>query len=159
VPTRKQLHPAPVASYQEHFKPSNEQLRNARAIVKASQKMHLPPRATVIAMATAMQEIHPAQHRRPRCGTTTTTRRACSSSARPRAGARRSRSPTPVRHHRVPQGLINVDGWKTMELTDAAQAVQVSAFPDHYAKWENEAGDLVRAFYGAGPYAHQAATL
>jgi hypothetical protein len=38
-------------------------------------------------------------------------------------------------------------------LTVAAQSVQVSAYPDHYAKWEKVAGDLVRAQYGSGPYA------
>ena len=53
----------------------------------------------------------------------------------------------------------NVDGWKTMPLTDAAQAVQVSAFPDHYAKWETHATNVVLSFYGEGPYAHQANTL
>jgi hypothetical protein len=30
-----------------------------------------------------------------------------------------------------------------MALTDAAQKVQVSAFPDAYAQWENQAAGLV----------------
>ena len=40
------------------------------------------------------------------------------------------------------------------ELTDAAQAVQVSAFGDRYAQWEQQAADLVLSTYHAGPYAN-----
>lgn len=32
-----------------------------------------------------------------------------------------------------PRGLLDIEGWQTMELGAAAQAVQVSAFPDRYA--------------------------
>ncbi|MEV1073844.1 C40 family peptidase [Micromonospora parva] len=39
--------------------------------------------------------------------------------------------------------LVKVDGWQTMPLTRAAQAVQRSAFPDAYAKWQPEAQQLV----------------
>jgi hypothetical protein len=35
----------------------------------------------------------------------------------------------------------------------AAQRVQISAYPDHYAKHELEAGDIIRALYGEGPFA------
>jgi hypothetical protein len=41
-----------------------------------------------------------------------------------------------------------------MPLTDAAQAVQVSAFGDRYAQWEQQAADLVLSTYHAGPYAN-----
>jgi len=34
------------------------------------------------------------------------------------------------------RGLLDVKGWQSMTLTKAAQAVQYSAFPDAYAKWE-----------------------
>jgi hypothetical protein len=51
------------------------------------------------------------------------------------------------------KGLVNVDGYEKMPLTVAAQTVQVSAFPDHYAQWEKMAADLVQATYGTGPYA------
>ncbi|MFI2651681.1 MULTISPECIES: hypothetical protein [Micromonospora] len=34
------------------------------------------------------------------------------------------------------KGLKQVDGWQDMPLTRSAQAVQVSAYPDHYAQWE-----------------------
>ncbi|WP_157441885.1 hypothetical protein [Actinoplanes awajinensis] len=39
--------------------------------------------------------------------------------------------------------LTTVPGWQAMPLTRAAQAVQRSAYPDAYAKWENAATALV----------------
>lgn len=39
--------------------------------------------------------------------------------------------------------LVTVPGWETMPLTQAAQAVQISAYPDAYAKWTDEAIRLV----------------
>lgn len=38
--------------------------------------------------------------------------------------------------------LLEVKGWQEMSVTDAAQAVQYSAFPDAYAKWEEPARAL-----------------
>ena len=38
--------------------------------------------------------------------------------------------------------LLQVAGWAEMTVTDAAQAVQYSAFPDAYAKWEEPARAL-----------------
>jgi murein DD-endopeptidase MepM/ murein hydrolase activator NlpD len=40
--------------------------------------------------------------------------------------------------------LLTIPDWHTMTLTDAAQAVQRSAFPDAYAKWEDDAAALVQ---------------
>jgi LysM repeat protein len=36
-------------------------------------------------------------------------------------------------------GLLDVPDWESLPLTVAAQAVQISAFPDAYAKWESSA--------------------
>jgi hypothetical protein len=36
-------------------------------------------------------------------------------------------------------GLLDIAGWESMTVTQAAQAVQLSAHPDHYAKWEAQA--------------------
>ena len=47
--------------------------------------------------------------------------------------------------------LLEVDGWQRMSLTAAAQAVQYSAFPDAYAKWEGEAVTLAEALGGGAP--------
>jgi hypothetical protein len=48
--------------------------------------------------------------------------------------------------------LTTVTGWQTMPLTAAAQAVQLSAYPDVYAKWTNDAIALVDQ-YGTGEIA------
>ena len=37
------------------------------------------------------------------------------------------------------RGLLDIDGWRDMEFGAAAQAVQVSAYPDRYATWESQA--------------------
>lgn len=37
------------------------------------------------------------------------------------------------------RGLLDIPGWTAMTVTQAAQAVQISAYPDAYAKWETSA--------------------
>src|SRR5262249_52886494 len=49
------------------------------------------------------------------------------------------------------QALLKVPGWQAMALTDAAQAVQKSAFPGAYAKREPEASMLASAV-GSGSW-------
>lgn len=44
--------------------------------------------------------------------------------------------------------LARVDGWESMRVTDAAQAVQRSGFPEAYADHEDEARAWARAFTG-----------
>ncbi|TFB69682.1 LysM peptidoglycan-binding domain-containing protein [Cryobacterium glaciale] len=39
----------------------------------------------------------------------------------------------------VTRGLLDIPGWESMTVTQAAQAVQISAYPDYYAKWEASA--------------------
>ncbi|WP_281534771.1 hypothetical protein [Cryobacterium breve] len=39
----------------------------------------------------------------------------------------------------VTRGLLDIPGWEGMTVTQAAQAVQLSAYPDYYAKWETSA--------------------
>jgi N-acetylmuramoyl-L-alanine amidase len=39
----------------------------------------------------------------------------------------------------ITRGLLDIPGWESLSVTQAAQAVQRSAFPDHYAKWEASA--------------------
>lgn len=43
-------------------------------------------------------------------------------------------------------GLLDITGWESMPVTVAAQRVQVSAYPDAYAKWEPLAVQLVAEF-------------
>jgi hypothetical protein len=37
------------------------------------------------------------------------------------------------------RGLLDIKDWKQKPLTEAAQSVQISAFPSAYAKWEPSA--------------------
>ncbi|PYI39507.1 peptidoglycan endopeptidase [Arthrobacter psychrolactophilus] len=48
-------------------------------------------------------------------------------------------------NHGSPRGLLDVPGWQSMAKGDAAQAVQISAFPELYAQWEGEASSIVAA--------------
>lgn len=45
-------------------------------------------------------------------------------------------------------GLLDIAGWETMPIASAAQAVQRSAFPDAYAKWEGPATALAKELVG-----------
>ncbi|MEW2477382.1 C40 family peptidase [Micromonospora gifhornensis] len=44
--------------------------------------------------------------------------------------------------------LLTVPGWESMPLTQAAQSVQVSAFPEAYAQWTDDAVRLVEQLTG-----------
>jgi hypothetical protein len=159
APTSEQLHPLAVTAEQKRFTPTAEQLSNAKAIVDAGKAMGLPPRAWTIAVATSLQESnlknlgnlgerndHDSQglfQQRPSSGWGTVeqiTNPTYSATA-------------------FYKGLIEVSGWQSMPLTTAAQKVQVSAYPDHYAKHEIQAGDTIAALHGAGPYASIAAGI
>ncbi|HEX5859127.1 MAG TPA: LysM peptidoglycan-binding domain-containing protein [Microbacterium sp.] len=37
---------------------------------------------------------------------------------------------------RITRGLLDVPGWESMSFSEAAQAVQISAYPDRYGAWE-----------------------
>ncbi len=37
------------------------------------------------------------------------------------------------------RGLLDISGWQSLSVTQAAQSVQISAYPDAYAKWEASA--------------------
>lgn len=39
----------------------------------------------------------------------------------------------------VTRGLLDIPGWEKMAFTDAAQAVQISAYPHKYGQWETQA--------------------
>ncbi|MFC7247884.1 hypothetical protein ACFQO7_35935 [Catellatospora aurea] len=153
APSSQQLMPAPVAEYQETFQPTAEQKRNAEVIIETGQKMGLPPRAWVIAVATAAQEstLRNLGH----LGDMNDHDSLGLFQQRPSAGwGTPSEITDPVYSSKAfYNGLKNVEGYDKMALTDAAQTVQVSAFPDHYAKWEKLAANLVLAKYGQGPYA------
>ncbi|GAA2341687.1 hypothetical protein GCM10010170_025350 [Dactylosporangium salmoneum] len=55
------------------------------------------------------------------------------------------------------QALNAVPRWQTLPLTEAAQAVQHSAYPDAYAKHEARAAAIVAAYTGGIGKFHQSA--
>src|SRR5699024_9055305 len=49
-----------------------------------------------------------------------------------------------------PAGLLDIPGWESMGYGQAAQAVQVSAFPERYDNWRNASESLYDAIAGGG---------
>jgi murein DD-endopeptidase MepM/ murein hydrolase activator NlpD len=47
----------------------------------------------------------------------------------------------------VTRGLLDIPGWESMSFSAAAQAVQISAYPERYAQWEAQAYQWL-ALYG-----------
>jgi len=39
----------------------------------------------------------------------------------------------------ITRGLLDMPGWENMSVAEAAQSVQISAYPDAYARWESSA--------------------
>jgi len=142
-PTVDQLHPLGVTAQQKTFTPSPEQLANAKAIVEAGKAMGLPPRAWVIAVATSLQEsnLENIGH----LGASNDHDSLGLFQQRPSSGwgtPEQIQDPT-YSATAFYEGLVEVSGWDELPLTQAAQKVQVSAYPDHYAKHETQAGEIV----------------
>jgi len=121
------------------------QIGNAQIIYNIGASLQLPQRAAVIAIATAMQEsgLRNLSHgdadslglfqQRPSQGWGTPAQLMNPVYA---ATAFYSR-------------LVQVPGWQNLPLAVAAQAVQHSADPGAYARWEPLATALARTFSGA----------
>jgi murein DD-endopeptidase MepM/ murein hydrolase activator NlpD len=127
-----------------------DQMRNAAVIVNVAQQVRVPPRGWVLGVATALQEswLRNLPHR----------------------GARNDHDSIGLFQQRPSMGwgspeqlldpgytsrkffekLVTVKGWEKMALTDAAQAVQRSAYPDAYAKHEPLASQIVDVLTGGG---------
>lgn len=120
---------------------NSEQLRNARIIVEVSQRMGLPARAAVIAIATAFQESFLKNLSYGHLDS------AGLFQQRPSAGWGSYRQVTDPYYasKKFYTELLEVNGWRRLPVTVAAQDVQVSAFPSAYARWERAAAELVSA--------------
>ncbi|MEU0962604.1 peptidoglycan DD-metalloendopeptidase family protein [Micromonospora aurantiaca] len=121
-----------------------EQVGNAAAITTVGMRLGVPPRGWVIAVATAMQEsslINTAGGDRDSVGLF---------QQRPSQGWGTPEQLHDPRYAATTfyQSLRAVDGWQAMPLTVAAQAVQRSAYPDAYARWEPDATRIVAALTG-----------
>ncbi len=121
---------------------SAEQWRNAATIVSVGRSLGVPQRGLVVALAAAMQEssLRNLSHgdrdsvglfqQRPSQGWG-----SAASLQDPSTAAKRFFAGNPGKT----RGLLGVSGWASMSVTDAAQAVQVSAYPKAYAKWAGPA--------------------
>lgn len=119
---------------------------NAAVIIQVGRDLGVPDYGIVIALATAMQESSLRNidwgdldsvglfQQRPSAGwgsvdllTTPSyaARLFYGGPANPNAGNTR--------------GLLDIAGWQSMTVTQAAQRVQISAYPDAYATWEASA--------------------
>jgi hypothetical protein len=124
---------------------SREQLANATTIYQVSVTLALPPYAAQIAIATALQEssLYNLNYGdRDSLGLF---------QQRPSQGwGTPAQIMDPVyASTKFYEALVKVHNWQTLPLTQAAQAVQRSAFPDAYAKWTYVAGYLVATVSGA----------
>jgi hypothetical protein len=117
------------------------QWANAGTIAQVGYDRGLPERAVVIALATAMQE---------------STLRNLDHGDRDSLGLFQQRpsqgwgTPEQVQDPAYAAGqfydrLVRVPGWDTMRLTDAAQIVQRSGFPEAYQRWDGFAQSLTVA--------------
>jgi hypothetical protein len=120
------------------------QMANAATIAAVGVRRKMPEQAVVIALATAYQESHLENlstgdrdsvglfQQRPSQGWGTPEE-----IQDPRYAAERFYS-----------ALKKVRGWKSMRVTDAAQKVQRSAYPNAYEKWADESAVLAKALLG-----------
>nr|WP_245870909.1 hypothetical protein [Asanoa hainanensis] len=120
------------------------QMANAATITAVGVRRKIPERGVVVALATALQESKlenlPGGDR-DSLGLF---------QQRPSQGWGK---PEQIRDPRYAagkfySGLKKVRGWQDMRVTDAAQAVQRSAYPEAYEKWSDEAGVLAAALLG-----------
>ncbi|MFV2019142.1 hypothetical protein [Micromonospora sp. LOL_023] len=121
-----------------------EQMANAATIAAIGTQRGLPPRAVVVALATGFQESklrNLAGGDRDSVGLF---------QQRPSQGWGTAEEIQDTRYatNAFYAGLERVDGWQDMRVTDAAQAVQRSAFPEAYEKWSDESQVLTAALLG-----------
>jgi murein DD-endopeptidase MepM/ murein hydrolase activator NlpD len=121
----------------------DEQTRNAAIIIRVGQQMNVPPRGWVIAVATAMQESW--LRNLPNLGSKNDHDSLGLFQQRPSAGWG-----TPAQvldpayaSRKFYEKLVQIKDWEKLPLTVAAQDVQISAYPDAYAKHEPMATTIV----------------
>ncbi|MEV4657969.1 hypothetical protein [Micromonospora sp. NPDC049301] len=121
-----------------------DQMANAATIAAIGVQRGMPEQAVVVALATAYQE---------------SGLRNLADGDRDSVGLFQQRpsqgwgTPTQIRDpryaaNRFYAALKKVRGWESMRVTDAAQRVQRSAFPEAYQKWADDSEVLSRALLG-----------
>lgn len=133
---------------------SGEQLDNAAVIVAVGKQLNVAERGWVIAVATAIQE---STLMNINYGDTMANGNMSSSRGLFQQLITYGDDRTdPARAAEMfynggpngQKGLLQIPGWESMPLTQAAQAVQLSGLPDAYAKWEDEANLIVGSVVG-----------
>ncbi|WP_373310555.1 hypothetical protein [Asanoa iriomotensis] len=141
---------APVAGL------TQAQMNNAATIVKTGVNMGIPERGLIVAIATAMQESNlynlantglPESLNYPNEGTGYDHDSVGLFQQRTSTGwgtVEELMTPA-ISASKFFAALQQVFGWQNMSIAGAAQAVQVSAFPDAYAQHEGAATTVVEA--------------
>jgi hypothetical protein len=146
---KAKLIPHGTQGSQSHIDLNNEQVGNAKAIIKATKKAGMDERAAVIAIGTSLQEskLENLGH----LGDANDHDSLGLFQQRPTSGWGTPEQITDPEYSTMAylKGLKQVDGWQDMPLTQAAQTVQVSAYPDAYAQWETQAADLVAQYWNS----------
>ncbi|WP_406065457.1 hypothetical protein [Micromonospora sp. NBC_00860] len=146
----KPRRPRPVAGLDQ------AQMDNAKIIVDVGLEMKMPRRALVVALSTAMQEsnlynlasdVLPESAEYPNQGSGSDHDSVGLFQQRPSSGwgtvAQLMRPSYAARAFYT--ALNEIPGWQDMSVTAAAQAVQISAYPDAYAQHEDRATTVAAA--------------
>jgi LysM repeat protein len=125
---------------------TDEMAANARIIIQVGRRLGVPDRGIVVALAAAAQESGMRNidygdrdsvgifQQRPSMGWGTTAQLLdVDHAAQLFYGGPSNPNKGKTR------GLLDIAGWQGLTVAGAAQAVQISAFPDAYAKWETSA--------------------
>ncbi|MFD9484666.1 C40 family peptidase [Streptomyces sp. NPDC059991] len=127
-----------------------EQVPNAQTIVATGISLDVPKRGQIVALATAMQE---SRLRNLGSGDRDSLGLFQQRPSQGWGTAQQIRDPV-YASERFYKALLKVKGWQQMTVTQAAQAVQASGFPDAYAQWEPLATALqsaiAKTFPGGG---------
>jgi hypothetical protein len=129
----------------------HEQLANAATITAVGIRRKVPDRAIVVALATSLQEskLRNLGH----LGEDNDHDSLGLFQQRPSQGWG---SESEIMDQRYASdsfynALLKIRGWERLRVTDAAQSVQRSAYPEAYEKWADEAQVLASAFTGQSP--------
>jgi peptidoglycan hydrolase-like protein with peptidoglycan-binding domain len=134
---------------------SDDQKQNARTIIGVGKGAGVAQYGWVVALATSMQEstlINIDYGDRDSLGLfQQRTSQGWGTEAQIMDPVLASKAFYGVASHTSNPGLLDIGGWQSMSVTQAAQAVQRSCCPDAYAKWESLARDIVAHESGAPP--------
>lgn len=137
----------PSGAGKQAFRLSPEQAQNAAIIAAVALKMGLPDHAVTVALATSLQESKLTDLKYGDLDSVGLFQQRPSQGWGTRAQLLDPVYATTAFYHR----LVQVAGWSTIPVTEAAQTVQLSAAPTAYEKWETEARALAIALTGEQP--------